>query len=101
MEASNASNYYYFPHVTKQDYDHAFNTVYNEALEHLDLSSTSATRIYHIKEDSLRKAVLQSIRKERNANRLYNTHGGNNKILSKVQEEAIRQYYYKVIGSRP
>jgi hypothetical protein len=90
MEASNVSNYYYFPHVTKQDYDRAFNSARNEALKDPDLSTTSAARIYHVKEDSLRKSVLRSRRKERNASGLYNTHGGNNKILSDAQEEAIR-----------
>jgi hypothetical protein len=45
IEASNISNYYYFPHVTKQDYDRAFKNTYKEAFEHPDLSPTLAARI--------------------------------------------------------
>jgi hypothetical protein len=95
IESANISNYYYFPHVTKQDYDRAFENTRKEALEHPDLSPTSAARIYHVKEDSLRKSVLRTRNKKRNVTGLYNTHGGNNKILSEAQEEAIRQYCYE------
>ena len=95
IEASNISNYYYFPHVSKQDYDRAFENARKEALEHPDLSPTLAARIYHVREDSLRKSVLRTRNKKRNATGLYNAHGGNNKILSEAQEEAIRQYCYE------
>ena len=95
IESSNMSNYYYFPHVTKQDYDRAFENARKEALGQPDLSPTSAARIYHVKEDSLRKLVLRTRNKKRNATGVYNTHGGNNKILSEAQEEAIRQYCYE------
>jgi hypothetical protein len=57
IEASNISNYYYFPHDTKQHYTRAFENTRKEALEHLDLSPTLAARTYHVK-DSLRKSVL-------------------------------------------
>ena len=90
-----SSNYYYSSHVTKQDYDRAFENARKESLECPDLSPTQIARIYHVKEDSLRKTVLRIKRKERNANGLYNRHGGNNKILSEAQEEAIRQYCYE------
>jgi hypothetical protein len=95
MDTANPSNCYYFPHVTKQDYDRAFNTARLEVLKDPELLPATASRIYHVKEGSLRKSVLRSKQKERNANGLYNTHGGNNKILSDAQEEAIRQYCYE------
>jgi hypothetical protein len=46
-------------------------------------------------EEALRKAILRSKKKERNANGTYNRHGGNNTILNEAQEEAIRQYCYE------
>jgi hypothetical protein len=85
-----ANTYYYFPHVTKEDYDRAFNTARLWALEHLEEASTAAARIYHVKELALRKSVCRSKQKQRNNQGEYNTWGGNNKILSKAQEEAIR-----------
>jgi hypothetical protein len=95
MDTTNPSNYYHFPHVTKQDYDRAFNTARLEVLKEPELLPAAAAKIYHVKEDSLRKSVLRSRQKQRNASGLYNTHGGNNKILSDAQEEAIRQYCYE------
>jgi hypothetical protein len=56
---------------------------------------TTAARIYHVKEDSIRKVVLRSRKKQRNSEGRYNSHGGNNKILNEAQEEAIRQYCYE------
>jgi hypothetical protein len=95
MEASNSSNYFHFPHVTKQDYDRAFNNARNDALKDPELTPTSAARIYHVKEEALRKSVFRARRKQRNSDGLYNTHGGNNKVLNEAQEEAIRQYCYE------
>ena len=90
-----SSNYYYFPHVTKEDYDRAFNNARKWALENPEERPRAAARIYHVKEDSLRKSVLRSVQKQRNSEGGYNTYGGNNKILNKAQEEAIRQYCYE------
>ena len=84
-----SSNYYYFLYVTKEDYDRAFNNVWKWALENLEERPWATTRIYHIKEDSLRKLVLQLVKKQRNSKGGYNTYGGNNKILNEAQEEAI------------
>jgi hypothetical protein len=95
MNTIDFSDYYYFPHVTKQDYNRAFNTARLEVLETPELLPAAASKKYHVKEDSLRKSVLRSKQKQRNSNGFYNTHGGNNKILSDAQEEAIRQYCYE------
>jgi hypothetical protein len=45
IESSNISNYYYFPQVTKQDYNRAFKNTRKEALGHPDLPPTLAARI--------------------------------------------------------
>jgi len=58
MEASNSSNYFYFPHVTKQDYNRAFNNVYNNALKDPELTSILAAKIYYIKKEALCKLVF-------------------------------------------
>jgi len=60
MEASKSLNFYYFPHVTKQDYDCAFNNARKDALDNPELSSILVARIYHVKEEALRKSVLRS-----------------------------------------
>ena len=39
--------------------------------------------------------MLRSKQKVRNSAGLYNTWGGNNKVLNDAQEEAIRQYCYE------
>jgi len=44
-----SSNYYYFPHVTKPDYDRAFEQARQWALENLEESLITAARIYHVK----------------------------------------------------
>ena len=94
------STNYYGPHVTKADYDRAFNEARLWALESEEHRPTAAARIYHVKELALCKSVLRSRQKVRNAAGLYNTWGGNNKILNNTQEEAIRQYCYEqwVVG---
>jgi hypothetical protein len=68
IEASKSSNYYYFPHVIKQDYNCAFNNTRKDALNTPELGFTLAAKIYHVKEEALRKAVLRSRQKERNSN---------------------------------
>jgi len=95
MNTIDFSDYYYFPHITKQDYNCAFNTAPLEVLGTPELLFAIAFKKYHVKEDSLRKLVLRLKQKQRNSNSFYNTQGKNNKILSDAQEEAIRQYYYK------
>jgi hypothetical protein len=89
------STYFYGPHATKSDYDQAFNDARLWALESDEHKPTAAARIYHVKEHALRKAVLRSKQKVRNSAGLYNTWGGNNKVLNDAQEEAIRQYCYE------
>ncbi len=89
------STNYYGPHVTKSDYDQAFNKARLWALESEEHRLTAAARIYHVKEYAVRKAVLRAKQKVRNTAGLYNTWGGNNKILNDAQEEAIRQYCYE------
>jgi hypothetical protein len=69
---STSSNYYYFPHVTKRDYDQAFNTARLWALKHPEEPSTTAARIYHIKELALRKSVCRLRTKQRNDQGAYN-----------------------------
>ena len=82
MNTIDFSDYYYFPHVTKQDYNRAFNIARLEVLKTPELLLAAASKKYHVKEDSLRKSVLRLKQKQRNSNSFYNTHGGNNKILS-------------------
>jgi hypothetical protein len=90
-----SSNYYYFPHVSKQDYDRAFNDARLWALENPTESPRTAARIHHVKEEALRKSVGRSQRKQRNSQGVYNQHGGNNKIMDTGMEEAVRQYCYE------
>ena len=87
--------YFYYPHATEADYHRIFNEARDQCLENDDNSAITATRIYHVKEASLRKSVLRERNKKQNSQGLYNTHGGNNRILNEAQEEAIRQYYYE------
>ena len=89
------SEYYYYPHKTKSDYDQAFKTAREWALETEEESSITAARLYHVREETLRKSVYRSKNKKRNAQGGYNTWGGNNKTLTETQEEAIRQYCYE------
>ena len=87
---------YYGPYPTKREYDLAFSDALLWALgEGSGENSTTAARIYHVKEDSLRRAINRSKKNQRNSEGVYNKHGGNNKILNEAQEEAIRQYSYE------
>jgi hypothetical protein len=87
--------YFYYPHATEADYHRIFNEARDWCLENDDNSAITAARTYHVKEESLRKSVLRERNKKRNSQGLYNTHGGNNRILNEAQEEAIRQYCYE------
>jgi hypothetical protein len=77
-------DYYYFPYVTKQDYDRAFNIARLKVLQTLELLPIIASKKYYIKENSLRQLVYRLKQKQRNTNSLYNTHNRNNKILSNI-----------------
>jgi hypothetical protein len=85
-----ASSCYYFLHITKQDYDCAFENARKWALKNLEESPRTAAKIYYVKEEALRKLVRRTLKRERNSIRGYNTYRGNNKVLNKAQEEAIR-----------
>lgn len=87
--------YYRFPHLTKSDYDQAFRNARAWAEEHPEESTEVTARIFHVIEDSLSRAIRRSEGNQRNEKGLFNTHGGNNKILDKGMEGAIRQYYYE------
>jgi hypothetical protein len=76
------STNYYGPHITKSDYDRAFNEARLWALESEEHRLTAAARIYHVKEYIVRKSVLRLKQKARNTAGLYNAWGGNNKILN-------------------
>lgn len=89
------STNFYGPHVTKADYDRAFNEARLWALESEQHRPTAAARIYHVKEHAVLKSVSRARQKVRNTDGLYNMWGGNNKILKEAQEEAIRQYCYE------
>jgi hypothetical protein len=82
MNAIDFSDYYYFPYITKQDYNRAFNIARLEVLKTPELLLATTSKKYHVKEDSLRKLVLRLKQKQRNSNSFYNTHNRNNKILS-------------------
>jgi hypothetical protein len=51
-------DYYYYPHETKPDYNRAFNTACLWAIENPTETSALSARIYHVKEEALRKAIL-------------------------------------------
>jgi hypothetical protein len=53
-----ASSYYYFPHITKQEYDCAFEQARQWALSNPKEPLVAAARIYHVKEEALRKSVF-------------------------------------------
>src|SRR6187402_1358539 len=90
------SSNYYGPHRTKPEYNRAFNSARIWAIENPKESPRAAARIYHVKEEALRKSIIRFRKpKERNAEGEYNSYGGNNKILNASQEEAIRQYCYE------
>jgi hypothetical protein len=58
MNIIDFSDYYYFPYITKQDYNRAFNIARLKVLKTPELLLAIAFKKYHIKEDSLRKLVL-------------------------------------------
>lgn len=58
-------------------------------------SSRTAARIFHVKEEVVRKSVSRSQKKQRNTQGLYNQHGGNNRIMDAGMEEAVKQYCYE------
>jgi hypothetical protein len=89
-----SQEYYYYLHKTKPDYDQAFNNARLWALENDEESVLTVTRVYHIKETTLKVLVFRSKTRKRNSQGVFNRHSGNNKILNDVQEEAIRQYCY-------
>jgi hypothetical protein len=89
------STCYYAHHATKLDYDQAFDEARQWALKHPAESARTAARIFKVKEEAFRKSMLRLRKKERSSSGLYNQHGGNNKVLNKAQEEAIRQYCYE------
>ena len=66
------STNYYGPHVTKSDYNRAFNEARLWALKSKEHRLTTATRIYYVKEYIVRKSVLRLKQKARNMAGLYN-----------------------------
>lgn len=89
-----SQEYYYYPYKTKPDYGQAFNNARLWALENDEESVLTAARVYHVKETVLKVSVFRSKTRKRNSQGVFNRHGGNNRILNDVQEEAIRQYCY-------
>jgi hypothetical protein len=57
------STNFYSLHVTKADYDQAFNEARLWALESKEHCPTAAARIYHVKELAIQKLVLWSKQK--------------------------------------
>jgi hypothetical protein len=90
-----SSEFFYYPHASEADYKHAFNQARQWCLESPDNSAVTAAKIYHVKQEALKKSVTRENKKKRNTQGLYNTYRGNNKILNPAQEEAIRQYCYE------
>ena len=85
-------------HTTKPDYNRAFEEARRWVLEEQPLNEDGdvekqlpsvAARIWHVKEEALQKSVYRSRTRQRNAQGLFNKHGGNNKILDASQERAI------------
>ena len=91
------STNYYGPHATKEEYNYAFNKARQWALgEGSKEQIATAAKMYHVKTDSLRKVVSRAkITKERTRKGVVIRHGGQNKVLTDTQEEAIRQYCYE------
>jgi len=92
-----ATNYYSI-HATKLAYDHAFDEARQWVLNDQEGTiegPTTAARIYHVKEEALRKSVQRARRKVRNSRGLYNQHGGDNYILTPSMEQAIEQYCFE------
>ena len=85
---------YYSKHIQKKDYDNAFREARQWAIESGETAITAA-RVYHVKEDALRQSVHRLKKRTCNSDGTFNTWGGNNRILSEEQEEAVRQYCYE------
>jgi len=56
--------------------------------EHPEETAATAARIYHVNDETVRTTLLREKQREGPAPK----HGGNNKILSEVQVEAIYKY---------
>ena len=84
------SDYYYYLYKTKSNYDQAFKTAREWTLENDKELTVTATRLYYVREKTLRKSIFRSKNKKRNAQGGYNTYNSNNKILNEIQEKAIR-----------
>jgi hypothetical protein len=102
MEMTNLPNpeipreeYYFYPHLHKEEYDRAFNLARRWALDNPNELPTAAARIYYVKVLAFRKSVRRakdgSDQKRDSQGRLPQ-HGGHNKIMDESMEEAIRQY---------
>jgi hypothetical protein len=63
-QTGETSSCYYFLHITKQDYNCAFENAQKWALKNLEESPRTATRIYHVKEKALRKLVKQTLKEK-------------------------------------
>ncbi len=50
--------------------------------------------IFKIKPSAVRMAITRKANRKRNKKGSFNTHGGNNKVLSVAQEDAILSYCY-------
>jgi hypothetical protein len=95
-QSHDPASYYQFPYfLHKKDYDTAFNNAREWAIENPTESALTAARIYHVKEDALRKSVLRLRGRQLNSQGGYNSHGGDNKIMTPAMDEAIRQYCYE------
>jgi hypothetical protein len=62
--------------------------------ERADEKPVTVAGIFKVKPNSISQAILRAGKRTRNRKGVYNTHGGNNKVRSEAQEEAIRQYCY-------
>lgn len=78
--------------MDKEQYARAFNEAREWAIANPTETPSTAARIFHVKENSLAKALRRLKAKQRNSNGVYYARGGNNRILNPTQEEAIRQY---------
>jgi hypothetical protein len=90
-QSPDSSSYYRFPYfLLKKDYDTAFNNARQWAIDNPTESPCTAARIYHVKEEALRKSVARLRGRQLNSQGEYNSFGGNNKIMTPAMDEAIR-----------
>ena len=54
----------------------------------------TAAHIFRVDEDAIRKVLKHKEEKNQNNCEFFNTHGGNNRILTESQEEAIFSYCF-------